>query len=188
MLVFTRKRNQGGTTGALNRGITEIEGGATRSNDRATPTTHRELAMRLRTMNKTNIFLNKITTGKPVSTHKHTDNARWSLCRKHSGFPRSRGSLPKPAENNERDRGEELGPSPTLLRPRQNAIPTLPFFPPFYSQGEEDVNWLHHLYSLSFRTEMRLNLPLIKYVLPRIFTSADLHLKYVQHIKTCACT
>ena len=122
-------------------------------------------------------MLNKITTGKPVSTHKHTDNARWSLCRKHSGFPQSRGSLPKPVENDERDRGEELGPGPTTLRPRQNAIPTQSLFLSFYSPRREGrYISLHHFYSLSFRIEIRLDFLSNECVLPRIFTSADLYL------------
>ena len=59
-----------------------------------------------------------VSINAPTPTHKtHTDNVRWSLSRKHSGFPRSRGSLPKPAENNERDRREELDPGLTTLWP-----------------------------------------------------------------------
>ena len=68
--------------------------------------------------------MKKITACKPVSYHAltpthttPTDNAKWSLSRKHLGFPRRRGSLPKPAEKNEKDRGEGLDPNPTTLRP-----------------------------------------------------------------------
>ena len=69
-------------------------------------------------MNKTNIFLNKITTGKLVSARAltlmhttHRDNARWSLCRKHSGFPRSRGNLPQPCRE-QRKEIEEMSSVP----------------------------------------------------------------------------
>ena len=59
-------------------------------------------------------------------THTHTNGAQWNLCRKHSGFPRSRGNLPKPIEN-KHIRGESSIPSSTAVRPRQNVILFLPF-------------------------------------------------------------
>ena len=49
----------------------------------------------------------------------------------------------------EKDRGEELVPSPTTLRPQQNAIPTQSLFLSFYSPGKEGrYISLHHIYSL----------------------------------------
>ena len=94
------------------------------------------------------IYMKGFTTGKPVSdntlnayTHTHR-NARWRLCRKHSGVPRSRGSLPKTCTEQlqrRQRRGEELGPSPAALRPPQNTPPfTIPL-PLFYSPRREAV-------------------------------------------------
>ena len=64
-----------------------------------------------------------VTTDKPVSDKTrmpaHTlRKARWRLCQKHSGVPRSRVSLPKPTQENGygNNRGE-LGPSLATLRP-----------------------------------------------------------------------
>ena len=130
-------------------------------------------------------MLIKITTGKPVSDHalalhRHTVNTRWSLCRKHSGFPRSRGSLPSlqrtPIENDDKG-GEALFPV------RQHSVldkmrcQNEPFPLSFIVQGGRGITTrVHHLYSLSLRIEIRFDFLANKYVLPRIFTSADLHL------------
>ena len=73
--------------------------------------------------------------------------------------------------------GESSVPSPTALRPWQNVILSPPFPLSFIAQGGKDVRtWVHHLYSLSLRTEIRLDFLVKECVLPSIFTSADLHL------------
>ena len=71
------------------------------------------------------IQMNGVTTGWTVSdkalppTRMHTEK-RWRLCRKHSGVPRSRVSLPKPTQSQlQKDGGEELGPSLTSLHSPQ---------------------------------------------------------------------
>ena len=57
----------------------------------------------------------------PAHSHAHTDRrARWRLCRKHTGVPRSRVSLPKTCAGKRlwrKSRREGLGPSPTTLHP-----------------------------------------------------------------------
>ena len=84
--------------------------------------------------NKAIYYINGITIGEPVSanaltpTHTQTtQTAWWSLCWKHAGFPRSRGSLP------------------SLQRTTKNAIPTLPLSLSFIAQGGKDVRTRYSL-------------------------------------------
>ena len=126
-------------------------------------------------------YINRITTGETVSanvlTPMHTQTqttqiARWSLCRKHASFPRTE-------ENSEEREIEEKSSrdSSTTLRPRQNAIPTQSLLLSFYSpRWEGRYISLHYIYSLSFRTEIRLDFLSNECVLPRILTSADMYL------------
>ena len=116
----------------------------------------------------------EITTGKPVSDHTltpthphtHTDNTQWSLCRSARASPPSRGNGPKPVELNDGKYEDCSVPSPTTL-----------CFPSLISPRKEGrYNLIHHLYSLSFRTEIHIDLLANKRVLPSIFTSSDLHL------------
>ena len=95
VLICTRRRNQGGTAGALNRRISEQkEWHETMAEPRGQ--NHRELTTNneQRTTNKAIYYIIRITTGEPVSanaltpTHAHekmhTQTAWWSLCRKHT--------------------------------------------------------------------------------------------------------
>ena len=76
------------------------------------------------TMNKIVNYINRIITGEPIiantltpthththtNTHTkmHTQTARWSLSRKHTDFPRSKGNLPSLQKTVKGDKGEEL--------------------------------------------------------------------------------
>ena len=93
---------------------------------------------------------------------------------------RDRGEEPpESAENSEEREIEEKSSrdSSTTLRPRQNAIPTQSLLLSFYSpRWEGRYISLHYIYSLSFRTEIRLNFLSNECLLPRIFKTDDLYL------------
>ena len=98
----------GGTTGVLDRGMTEQE---EEEQERQRPCLaltqiHRHHNL-LKQWDETNVYIcifrwmglepvGLWATSSDAYTYTHTHkNARWRLCRKHSGVPRSRGSLPK---------------------------------------------------------------------------------------------
>ena len=112
----------------------------------------------------------------PTRTHTETRDGDFAealgLSTKHSQSPENLHRA-----TNEKDRGEELGPSPAALRPRQNVIPTQSLLLSFYIPRREGCYiLLHHIYSLSFRTEIRLDFLSNECVLPRIFTSVGRYL------------
>ena len=91
-------------------------------------------------------MLIKVTTGKPVSEyalerarpHSHTARngaSAGSTRTFHEAEAAFRILQRTTTENDDRS----SVPSPTTLRPRQNAIPTQPLFLPFIAQGENDV-------------------------------------------------
>ena len=93
-------------------------------------------------------------------------------------LPEALGLSTKLRQRKTTKRGEELWRQfgSTSSSP-QNAIPTQSLFLSFYSPRREGrYISLHHIYSLSFRTEIRLNFLSNECVLPRILTSADLYL------------
>ena len=144
--VATRVRGElGGTTGPFldgeideERGEREKEGGThchSHRHERAERT--QPATQQTRDDQKTEytnanvciyIYVNTVTADRPTQrmptpahSHAHTDRrARWRLCRKHTGVPRSRVSLPKTCVGKRlwrNSRREWLGPSPTTLRP-----------------------------------------------------------------------
>mgnify|MGYP006889231946 CR=1 FL=1 len=96
--------------------------------------------------------------------------ARWRLCRKHSGVPRSRVSLPKTCTERlwrrQRRRARFQSGSTSSSPPRD--IFSIPL-PLFYSPRREAVIIRYIMfYSLSFRTGIRLDFLPNECVLPRI--------------------
>ena len=74
--------------------------------------------------------MNGVTTGEPVSdnaqtpTRTHTETRDGDSARSTRAFRGAEAASRKPAQSNyrerqRRDRGEEFGPSPATLRPRQ---------------------------------------------------------------------
>ena len=74
-------------------------------------------------------------------THTHTEKREMESLPEALGRSAEQRQPPKNLhrETTEKDRGEELGPSPIALRPRQNTIPTMHLSSPFIAQGGRDV-------------------------------------------------
>ena len=90
------------------------------------------------------------------TTHDGAETGRGSLYQKHTGFHAAEATnlAQNPCRNNDRG-GESSVPGPTTLLPCQNAIPFQPSPLPFIGRrGEAVTSCLHHLYSLSLRTEI----------------------------------
>ena len=93
-------------------------------------------------------------------THAHRET-RWRFCRKHTGVPRSRISLSRTCATEsygKRQRRRARSQSDNTSFPLMRDAPSLPRLPLFYSSRREAiVTRLHHIISLSFRTEIPLD-------------------------------
>ena len=148
----------------MDQGIPETEGGARRNNG---PRHTHKYAENSQTRNllkqMANTILFEITTGKPVSDHAqtptHTQSTQRSLFQSAHASPLSRGNRPNPAELNEEDKMRRvLGSQFDNTSSSQNAIPVSTLSPLFYRPSGRDVtSRIHHLYSLSLRTKIRID-------------------------------